>query len=202
MKALSSAAVLLVLAACGARADEAEGVDLGELNASIGRDYEAAVPYADLVEEALQHRVVLYGEVHDQPEAARNFLQLVESLRQRSTTPMRIGIEFVDRGDWDLLVRYLQRTLGEEEFLARLMPTSLLLYPEMAPAHLEILRYARRHGIEVLPLESRPAGARSLVWRDSEIRWNLSTQLGRHATERLVVLYGVQHVLGPDAVTE
>jgi hypothetical protein len=41
-----------------------------------------------------------------------------------------------------------------------------------------------------------------MVLRNSEIRWNLATQLGRHATERLVVLYGVQHLFGPDAVNE
>lgn len=202
MRPTACAAVVLLLAAPSLRAGEAEGVDVGALNASIGLDYEAVVPFEEVLGEALEERLVLYGEVHDQPEGPRNFLQLLDGLRRRSSAPLRLGIEFVDRSDWDILVRYLQRTLSEEEFLARLMPTSLLLYPELGSAHLEVLRYARRHGIDVLPLESRPAGARSMLLRNSEIRWNLATQLGRHATERLVVLYGVQHLFGPDAIHE
>lgn len=203
MKPPAAAALLLLLGtAIGVPSRAQEGSDLAELNARIGTDYEAVVPYAELVQAALRQRLILYGEVHDQAEGTRNFLQLVESLRRGSSTPLRLGIEFVDRGDWDILVRYLQRTLREEDFLARLMPTSLLLYPGTGPSHLEILRYARQHRIDVLPLESRPAGARPMVLRNAEIRWNLATHLGRHATERLVVLYGVQHLFGPDAIVE
>jgi hypothetical protein len=134
-------------------------------------------------------------------EAPRQFLRLAEALRLESGLPLRFGIEFVDRGDWDILARYLDQTIDESQFLARLMPTSLLLLPEVGEAHLEVLRFARRYGIDVLPLESRPGGARPMVVRNSEIRWNLTSHLGRHATERLLVLYGVQHAVGPDAVT-
>jgi hypothetical protein len=187
--------------AVSATALEFEGTDVATLNDQIGRDYEAEVSSDDLVERALDSRLVLYGEVHDQAEAPRQFLRLATALQSRSQAPLRLGVEFVDRGDWDILARYLDRSLDEDAFLARLMPTSLLLLPEVGPAHLEILRYARRNGIDVLPLESRPGGARPMVLRNAEIRWNLANHLGRHATERLLVLYGVQHVVGPDAVS-
>lgn len=193
-------ALLLGLAAT-ASALEFEGTDLETLNAEIGTTYEALVPEDELVQRALESRLVVFGEVHDQAEASRQFLGLASALRQRSEVPLRFGIEFVDRGDWDILARYLDRSLDESEFLARLMPTSLLMLPEVAEAHLEVLRYARRYGIDVLPLESRPGGARPMVLRNSEIRWNLASQVGRRATERLLVLYGVQHVVGADAVT-
>ncbi|MFQ5600957.1 MAG: ChaN family lipoprotein [Candidatus Krumholzibacteriia bacterium] len=195
-------AALLLLCAAAAMAEEQVLIDLEALNTGIGLDYEEVVSYDDLLDELLAHRVLLYGEAHDQKGAAHQFLQLVHSLRQASEGGIRIGVEFVDRGDRDILDAYLAGVLDEDGFLERLMPTSLLLSPEVGKAHLEVLRYARRYEIEVLPLESRPAGARPRALRNSEIRWNLATQLGRHPEERLVVLYGVDHVLGDDPITE
>lgn len=196
---------LVLLLGCGvagaALSMEFEGTDVATLNDQIGHEYEAVVPISELVDRALDSRLVLYGEVHDQLEAPRQFLRLAEALRSQSGVPLRFGLEFVDRGDWDILARYLDQTLDETQFLARVMPTSLLLLPEVGEAHLDVLRFARRNGIDVLPLESRPGGARPMVVRNSEIRWNLTSHLGRHATERLLVLYGVQHTVGPDAVS-
>jgi hypothetical protein len=184
-----------------AAAQESLGTDVASLNTAIGSDYAALVSEDTLVGAALRVPLVAYGEVHDQQEAARQFLRLADALRRRSRTPVRFGIEFVDRGDWDILARYLDHSLDESEFLQRLFPTSMLLLPEAGDAHLQILRYARRHHVEVLPLESRPAGARSPQVRDAEILWNLAVETGRKPAERLLVLYGVQHLVGPRAVT-
>ena len=197
-----AATIAVLCLTVGAGAAEPEFPDLEALNASIGPDYEAVVPATELVDAALAHRLVVYGEVHDQPEAVHNFLALVDSVRRRSPLRLRIGVEFVDRGDWDILGRYLQRALNERAFLARLMPTSMLLLAQAGPAHLEVLRYARRHRIDIVPLESPPSGARPLLLRNAEIRWNLASFLGRHADERLLVLYGVHHVLAAEAITE
>jgi hypothetical protein len=201
VKRLLGVCALLVLAAA-LGADEPVTIDVEALNGSIGLSYEETVSYEELLEEALAHPLILFGEVHDQESPARQIQRLVHELRQRADAPVRIGVEFVDRDDADLLSAYLEGALEEEAFLARLFPTSLLLSPQVGRAHLEILRFARRYGIEILPLESRPAGSRPRVLRHSEIRWNLAAHLGRHPEERLVVLYGVDHILGEDPISE
>ncbi len=183
-------------------ADEPVLVDQAALNARIGLDYEAVVTWDELVEEALMHRLILFGEVHDQKSPARQLQRLVLELRTRSDMPVRIGVEFVDREDADLLNAYLSGNLDETAFMERLFPTSLLLSPQVGGAHLEILRFARVQGVEVIPLESRPSGSRPRTLRHSEIRWNLARRLGRYPNERLVVLYGVDHILGQHPITE
>jgi hypothetical protein len=172
------------------------------LNARIGTRFESAAGDSELIAAARAHRIVLFGEAHDQPEGVAHFLELAEALVADSERPLRLGIEFVDRGDWDILIKYLQGNLSEAAFLERLWPTSLLLWPGFGSAHMEVLRFARKHKLDVLPLESRPAGARSPVLRNSEIRWNLSVHLGQHPRDRLLVLYGVQHVFGVDAISD
>ncbi|HZL86003.1 MAG TPA: ChaN family lipoprotein [Candidatus Krumholzibacteria bacterium] len=194
------ACVAAWLAASTSHADEPVLVDLEALNRAIGTDYQGAVTYDELVEEALASPLVLLGVVHDQECSGRQVQRLALELQQKSDMPVRLGIEFVDRDDDDILQAFLAGTLDEEGFLARVYPTSLLLSPQVGRAHLEILRFARVRGIGVLPLESRPSGARSRTLRNAEIRWNLSRQLGRAPGERLLVLYGVDHVFGPDDV--
>ncbi len=197
-----AAAFLAVCVGSTVRADEPLVVDLEALNRRIGSRYESAVTYDELVEEALACRLVLFGVVHDQEGPSRQLQRLVLELQQRSTTPIQLGVEFVDRGDEDILQAFLAGSLDEAAFLARLYPTSLLLSPQVGRAHLEILRFARLHQIGVLPLESRPSGARPRKLRNAEIRWNLAAQLGRHPEARLVVMYGVDHVLGDDDIVE
>lgn len=184
------------------RASEPPAIDLARLNSRIGTSFEAAATDSELVAVARTYRVVLFGEAHDQPEGVAHFLKLAEALAGDRERPLRIGIEFVDRGDWDILVRYLHGSLSEQDFLQRLWPTSLLLWPGFGAAHLEVLRFARERRLDVLPFESRPAGARPMVLRNAEIRWNLSMHLGQHAQERLLLLYGVHHVFGEDAISE
>jgi len=189
-------------AAPRAIASEPPAIDLARLNARIGTRFETAATDSELVAVARTHRVVLFGEAHDQPEGVAHFLRLAEALAADPERPLRLGIEFVDRGDWDILVRYLHGGLSEQDFLQRLWPTSLLLWPGFGAAHLEVLRFARERRLDVLPFESRPAGARPMVLRNAEIRWNLSVHLGQHARERLLLLYGVHHVFGEDAISE
>lgn len=193
---------LLLFPATSTPASESPTTDLESLNARIGTRFEAAASDSELIEIAQAHRVVLFGEAHDQPEGVAHFLELAEALAADPERPLCLGIEFVDRGDWDILLKYLQGALSEEAFLERLWPTSLLLWPGFGTAHMEVLRFARKHKLDVLPLENPPAGARPLVLRNAEIRWNLSQHLGQHAGERLLVLYGVQHVFGEDAISD
>jgi hypothetical protein len=184
-----------------APASEPSLVDLGALNARIGLAYTQRVTIERLVDDLAAHRIWLYAEVHDQDAAPRQFVELVERVRERSGEPITIGVEFIDRADADLLEGYRAGTLSEGAFLDRIYPTSLLRSPDVGEAHLGVLRYARAHGIEVLPLESRPSGARPRPLRNSEIRVHLAEHLGRHPNSRLAVLYGVDHVLGSDPIT-
>lgn len=198
-----AAALVLALATpAPGLASTPAATDLEHLNADIGFRFEAPATPAEVVEAALECPLFFYGDVHDRPEATREFLRLVDLVRRSTSAPVRLGVEFVDRGDWDVLVRYLQGSMSEAEFLDRLMPTSLLLAPLPERAHIEVLRYARRHRLDVLPLESRPAGSRALVLRNSEIRWNLAVHAGQHPHEHLMVLYGVQHLFGDDRITD
>lgn len=195
-----------MLACCwlvaGAVASEPALVDLEVLNARIGLDYAERVSEDQLLHELSSYRVWFYGATHDQRAAPLQFVQLVERLRKRTGDSYTLGVEFVDRSDADLLNAYLSGVLSEEALLERVYPTSLLRSPDVGEAHMELLRYARSHAVPVVGLESRPAGARTRVLRHAEIRWNLSEQLGRHPDERLAVLYGVDHVLGEDPITQ
>jgi len=194
------AAFVLLLQPLGARADEPVVVDLEALNRHIGLEYENAVTHEELLQEALGRSLVLLGVVHDQDCPARQLQRLVLDLQERSSRPIRLGVEFVDRADADLLEAYLDSSLAEADFLGRVYPTSLLLSPQVGRAHLEILRFARQHRLAVVPLESRPSGARSRTLRNAEIRVHLAEQLGRRPEERLIVLYGVDHVFGADDI--
>jgi hypothetical protein len=185
-----------------ATADEPVLVDLEALNRRIGTDYEAAVTYEEMVQEALSRPLVLFGVVHDQECPARQLQRLVLELQEQVEGPVCLGVEFIDREDRDILQAFLEGQLDEAGLLARVFPTSLLLSPQVGRAHLEILRFARSHDVKVLPLESRPSGARPRKLRNSEIRWNLAQELGRHPEQRLVVMYGVDHVLGDDDIAE
>jgi hypothetical protein len=192
----------LFLAAPPTLGDEPVLIDLRALNQGIGLDYESVVSYDELIEDALSRRLVLFGSVHDQQSAPRQLQRLVRALRERSAMPVRIGVEFVDRDDADILEDYLAGRLDEAGFLQRLFPTSLLLSPQVGRAHLDILRFARAESLHVLALESRPGGSRPRSLRQSEIRWNLAVHLARHPHERLVVLYGVDHILGQDPLED
>jgi hypothetical protein len=194
--------VVVVGMALSGAADEFTVVDLDDLNRRIGLDYEQSLTTADLLPVTVQADLLLYGEVHDQERAARQFVGLLQAVGDASGRRIRIGIEFVDRGDGDILQAYLQSTLSEEAFLERVMLNSLLRSPESGEAHMSVLRYARRHELDVVPLESRPSGARSATLRSAEIRWNLSQELARHPEALHAVLYGVDHVLGADPIHE
>lgn len=194
------AAFVLLVQPLGVHADEPVVVDLEALNRHIGLEYENAVTHEELLQDALAHSLILLGVVHDQECPARQLQRLVLELEERSSRPLRLGVEFVDRADADLLEAYLDSTMTEADFLARVYPTSLLLSPQVGRAHLEILRFARQHRVPVLPLESRPSGARSRTLRNAEIRVHLADQLGRRPEERLIVMYGVDHVFGEDDI--
>jgi len=187
-------------AASPAAADESSALNLEALNRRIGVDYQAIMSRTELVDAISQAPLLLYGEAHDQLNAAQQFVALVDALRERSSRPWRIGIEFVDRGDIDIMNAFLAGVLDEHEFLLRIMPSSLLRSPQIGDAHMALLRYARDEDLDVIPLESRPAGARPERLRNSEIRWNLSHQLARYPQARLAVLYGVDHILGDDPI--
>jgi hypothetical protein len=188
------------MGAVSAPADEASIVNLTDLNRRIGLDYEAVLTSTQLVREIAGTPLLLYGETHDQQTAARQFMRLVQDVATVSGQPVRIGIEFVDRGDRDILDDYLKGVLSEDEFLVRVMPNSLLLSPELGDAHMTVLRQARQQGLEVVPMESRPSGSRPSSLRNAEIRWNLFQELAHHPQALFAILYGVDHVLGVDPV--
>jgi hypothetical protein len=195
--ALSATVVSMALVAV---ADEASIVDLPDLNQRIGMDYEEVLTSEDLVREIAGASLLLYGETHDQKTAAHQFVRLAVAMSQSRGQVVRIGIEFVDRGDSDILEAYLKGVLREDEFLDRVMPNSLLLAPGLGDAHMTVLREARRLGLTVVPLESRPSGSRPSALRNAEIRWNLFQELARHPDDLFAVLYGVDHVLGIDPI--
>lgn len=199
----SRCALCMVLIGCAlttATADEFTVVDLEDLNRRIGVDYFERLTSDDLLPLAGDAALLLYGEVHNQQAAARQFVELLQAVQEATGRRIRIGIEFVDRGDQDILSAYLKGVLSEADFLERVMPNSLLRSPESGEAHMSVLRFAQSRSLDVIPLESRPSGARSAILRSSEIRWNLSQELARYPEALHAVLYGVDHVLGADPI--
>ncbi len=84
------------------------------LNMSTGK----AVSFETLVADLGSEDVIFIGEVHDNPEHHLIQVQLLQALTARHA-PVTVGMEFFEAPRQEILDRYMNGVLTEEEFLAR-----------------------------------------------------------------------------------
>ena len=75
-----------------------------------------AISFQELIIQISSKDLLFVGEVHDNPEHHLIQLQILQALVDASV-PLTLGMEFFQEKQQDSLDRYLEREVGEEEFL-------------------------------------------------------------------------------------
>ncbi len=137
--------------------------------------------------------VVLLGEYHPLPSAARTAMELLASWRAVGAR-CALGLEMVYARDQRVLDDYLAGRIGEEELRRRIRYREEWGYPWSGPGPL--LRLARRWRAPVVGLDIPPrGGAAELGWRDRVAAARLARLLDeRRDGLRVAVLYGEAHL--------
>lgn len=136
--------------------------------------------------------VVHVGDYHTLRYAQRAFLDLVTHA-QRSGRRVVLALEFVEARRQAALDRFLAGRLGDRRFLEAIghpYSGAFDIWPHFKP----ILELARRDGLEVIAIDKRASGPRSLAIRD-EAAARLVAKAAKAPDRPLVlVLIGQYHV--------
>jgi hypothetical protein len=136
--------------------------------------------------------VVYVGDYHTLRAAQQAYLRVVT---QALRGPRRVvlALEFVEHRHQHTLERFLAGRLAERAFLTRIGHPYRSGF-DIWPSFLPIFELARSRGLEVIGIDHRAAGARSLQARD-EIAARLIAQASRaEDTPLVLVLVGQYHV--------
>ena len=159
------------------------------LRATSGRY--RAVPRREVTQAILRADVVYVGDYHTLRLSQRTYLELVDEAR---TGPhVVLAVEFVEGQHQQHLDAYQAGKLTDRAFLARLgrgTPEGNELWTGFKP----VLEYARRHGLEVVAVDKRSGGPRSLASRDAYTAERVASVLRRPEAPRVMVLMGQYHV--------
>ena len=117
------------------------------LNMSTGR----AVSFETLVADLGSEDVIFIGEVHDNPEHHLIQVQLLQALTARYA-PVTVGMEFFEAPRQEILDRYTNGVLTEEEFLARVEWGKTWGYPYRF--YRPLIQEARQSGSRLLALNA------------------------------------------------
>lgn len=104
------------------------------------------VPFATMLQDLQETRLVFIGELHDNIGHHRAQLQIIRALNEAGV-PVTIGLEMFRRDSQQALDQWVAGDLGEDEFLS--------VYRDnwsMWPAYQEIFRYARDRDVPLLGL--------------------------------------------------
>lgn len=137
--------------------------------------------------------VVLLGEYHPLPSAARTAMDLLSRWRAAGS-PCALALEMVYARDQRVVDEYLAGALGEAELRRRLRYREEWGYSWAGPGPL--LRLARRLRVPVLGLDIPPrGGAEDLALRDAVAAARLAHLLeGATTGFRVAVVFGEAHV--------
>lgn len=155
------------------------------------RSYEAVISRANVAEAVRASEIVYVGDYHTLRSAQETYLSLVEDARSDGRRVV-LALEFVEGRFQSELNRYLSRALPEELFLQRLglRGDPVSIWNGFRP----VLAYARTHGLEVVAIDSRARGTRSLVLRDRYAAERIAKVAKAKDAPRVLVLMGQYHV--------
>ncbi|MBM7115854.1 ChaN family lipoprotein [Archangium primigenium] len=149
-------------------------------------EYTCLVP-AQAVSQRLRASDVVYvGDYHTLPLAQETYLELVEDART-SGRRVVLALECVEGRHQAAVDAYLAGRLAERALLSRLG------HPlESSPRAL--LAYAKRHRLQVVGIDRRAQGERSLALRDAYAAERIARALRAEDKPRVLVLVGQYHV--------
>lgn len=153
----------------------------------------------ELVEAAVDSRVVFVGDFHTLRQAQRMPLRLCAHLQScpqilRGNRRLALGLEMVMARDQRHLDRYLAGELDERGFLRATRYQSTWSFPWLS--YRPLLDFARQHRLPVLALNSRPERtADRLRQRDIVAAGRLADFVQDHPETLVVVLFGDLHLV-------
>lgn len=136
--------------------------------------------------------VVYVGDYHTLRLAQRSFLELLQAA-DTSGRRVIVALEFVEGRHQRALDEYLRGRLSDRGFLTRIghaYTGSFDIWPGFKP----ILEYARRRKLEVLGIDRRASGSRSLALRDDYAAARVASAASADDRPLVMVLMGQFHV--------
>jgi uncharacterized iron-regulated protein len=148
---------------------------------------------ASAVHQQVQAADVVYvGDYHTLPLAQETYLDLVEGARGAGRRVV-LALECVEGRHQAAVEAYLSGRVTERALLARLGQGSGQGYGPWAGLR-ALLGYARRHRLEVVGIDRRAQGERSLALRDAYAAERIARAVRAADRPRVMVLVGQYHV--------
>jgi uncharacterized iron-regulated protein len=156
------------------------------------RSFERAVSRRQVHQAAARADVVYVGDYHTLRAAQQGYLSLVEGVLGAGRRTV-LALEFVEGRHQQALDAFLAGALTQEAFLTRIgHPYSggFDIWPGFRP----ILELARQRKLQVVAIDSRATGPRSLHKRDAYAAERIAQALGAADRPRVMVLVGEFHI--------
>jgi uncharacterized iron-regulated protein len=157
------------------------------------RRYRAVLSPAEVTARALARDVVYVGDYHTLRLAQQGFAELAEAASQRSGRRVVLALEFVEASKQRAVDAFVAGRLGERAFLKAIgrSPGSEF---DLWPGFKRIFELARRQRLEVLAIDQRAGGPRSLERRDRFAASRIARVAAAADRPLVLVLVGQFHV--------
>jgi hypothetical protein len=136
--------------------------------------------------------VVYVGDYHTLPLAQETYLELVEGVREEGRRVV-LALECVEGRHQAAVDAYLAGRLAERSLLARLGHGANPGQGSWSGLR-ALLTYAKRHRLEVVGIDRRAQGERSLALRDAYAAERIARAVRAEDRPRVMVLVGQYHV--------
>jgi hypothetical protein len=153
-------------------------------------EYRRVLPASAVSQRVQAADVVYVGDYHTLPLAQETYLELVEGVREAGRRVV-LALECVEGRHQAAVEAYLAGRLAERPLLARLgHGTSQGSWSGLRT----LLAYAKRHRLQVVGIDRRAQGERSLELRDAYAAERIARAVRAEDKPRVMVLVGQYHV--------
>ena len=162
--------------------------------------YQRAISLAQVHASVAEADVVYVGDYHTLRSAQGNYLRLAEEAC-RTGRRVVLALEFVEGRHQDALDLFMSGKLGERAFLTRIEHPyhgGFDIWPGFAP----ILAFAREKGLEVVAIDKRASGPKSLERRDAYAASRIAAVARADDRPLVLALVGQFHVAPPHLPAE
>ncbi|PTL77244.1 ChaN family lipoprotein [Vitiosangium sp. GDMCC 1.1324] len=153
-------------------------------------EYQRVLPASAVSQRVQAADVVYVGDYHTLPLAQETYLELVEGVRETNRRVV-LALECVEGRHQAAVDAWLAGRLTERALFARLgQSTSQGAWSGLRT----LLAYAKRHRLEVVGIDRRAQGERSLELRDAYAAERIARAVRAEDRPRVMVLVGQYHV--------
>ncbi|QRK05722.1 ChaN family lipoprotein [Archangium violaceum] len=153
-------------------------------------EYRRILPASAVSQQVQAADVVYVGDYHTLPLAQETYLELVEGVREAGRR-LVLALECVEGRHQSYVEAFLAGRLSERSLLARLgHGTSQGAWSGVRT----LLAYAKRHRLQVVGIDRRAQGKRSLELRDAYAAERIARAVRAEDRPRVMVLVGQYHV--------